>query len=221
MTADLVAGTALVPVAALTLRKVKYRRELLFAALPALFSAHQLLEVAVWAGLDGRVAPGLAEFAMRAYLFIAWPLLPTYMPLAVMLIDPRRRAAVAPLLVLGLIVSGYLGYVALANPVEVIRHDHGLEYATVVAHPLFWAVLYIVTVIVSLLMSSYRWIVAFGVLNLIGLILVAIFYVQSFASLWCFFAAGSSLLILMHMIRQRAMPDHADRLTGPAVPQPA
>ncbi len=221
MTADLVAGTALVPVAALTLRKVKYRRELLFAALPALFSAHQLLEVAVWAGLDGRVAPGLAEFAMRAYLFIAWPLLPTYMPLAVMLIDPRRRAAVAPLLVLGLIVSGYLGYVVLANPVEVIRHDHGLEYATVVAHPLFWAVLYIVTVIVSLLMSSYRWIVAFGVLNLIGLILVAIFYVQSFASLWCFFAAGSSLLILMHMIRQRAMPDHADRLTGPAVPQPA
>ncbi len=221
MTADLVAGTALVPVAALTLRKVKYRRELLFAALPALFSAHQLLEVAVWAGLDGRVSPGLAEFAMRAYLFIAWPLLPTYMPLAVMLIDKRRRAAVAPLLVLGLIVSGYLGYVVLANPVEVIRHAHGLEYATVVAHPLFWAVLYIVTVIVSLLMSSYRWIVAFGVLNLIGLILVAVFYVQSFASLWCFFAAGSSLLILMHMIRQRATPDDADRLTGPPVPLPA
>lgn len=221
MTADLVAGTALVPVAALTLQKVKHRREFLFAALPALFSAHQLLEVAVWAGLDGRVSPGLAEFAMRAYLFIAWPLLPTYMPLAVMMIDPRRRAAVAPLLVLGLVVSGYLGYVVLANPVEVIRHAHGLEYATVVAHPLFWAVLYIVTVIVSLLMSSYRWIVAFGVLNLIGLILVAVFYVQSFASLWCFFAAGSSLLILMHMIRQRQTPDNADRLTGPPVPQPA
>ena len=210
MTADLVAGTALVPVAVLTLRKVSDRRELLFASLPALFSAHQLLEVAVWAGLDGRVSAGLAELAMRAYLFIAWPLLPAYMPLAVMLIDPGRRALMKPLLALGVIVSVYLAFVVLANPVEVIRHAHGLEYLTVVSHPLVWAVLYIVAVIGPLLLSSHRWIVAFGVCNLVGLLAVAYFYLQSFASLWCFFAAGSSILILMHMTRRKT-PDRVSR----------
>lgn len=214
MTADLVVGTALVPVAAMSLREVRRPRELPFASLPAIFAAHQFLEVAVWMGLDGDVSPGLAELAMRVYLFIAWPLLPTYVPLAVMLLEPRHaRLRVAPFLALGVVVSAYLAFVVLANPVEVIRHPHGLEYDTVVRQPMLWALLYIVAVIGAPLMSGYRSIVAFGALNLMGLVLVAVFYAQAFASLWCVFAAASSLLILLHMIRRRRYPD-ADRLRG-------
>ncbi len=214
MTADLVVGTALVPVAALSLREVRSRRELPFASLPAIFALHQLLEVFVWAGLNGDAPDGAAQLAMRAYLFIAWPLLPTYVPLAVLMLEPRQaRLRVAPFLALGLVVSAYLAFVVLANPVEVIRHPHGLEYDTVVHHPAVWAVLYVIAVIGAPLMSGYRSIVAFGALNLIGLVLVAVFYVQAFASLWCVFAAASSLLILVHMIRRRRLPD-VDRLEG-------
>ena len=214
MTADLVAGTALLPVAALTLREVRRKREVPFALLPAIFAAHQFLEVFVWKGLDGEVSAGVAELAMRTYLFIAWPLLPTYVPLAVLLLAPRgARARVAPFLVLGIIVSTYLAWVVLANPVQVIRHPRGLEYATVVHHPILWAVLYIAAVIGAPLMSGYRSIVAFGVVNLVGLTLVAVFYAQAFASLWCVFAAASSLLMLVHMVRRRRLPD-SDRLNG-------
>lgn len=218
MTADLVAGTALLPVAALALREVKHRREVMFALLPAVFALHQFLEVAVWAGLDGDVSAGIANLAMRAYLFIAWPLLPTYVPLALWLLERgRTRRRVAPFVVLGVAVSAYLAYVVLANPVEVIRHAHGLEYDTDVRHPLVWAVLYIVAVIGPALVSGHRSIVAFGVLNLVGLIAVAVFYVQEFASLWCVFAAASSILILVHMIRRRRLPD-AQRLDGELLP---
>ncbi len=218
MTADLVVGTALVPVAVLSLREVRHRRELPFAALPAVFAAHQLLEVAVWAGLDGDVSAGVANLAMRAYLFIAWPLLPIYLPLAVLMLEPRgSRVRVAPFLALGSVVSVYLAYVVLANPVEIIRHPYGLEYATVVQHPVVWAVLYIVAVIGPPLLSGYRSIFAFGVLNLVGLLLVAVFYAQEFASLWCIFAAVSSILILVHMIRRRRLSD-AERLHGERLP---
>jgi hypothetical protein len=181
----------------------------MFALLPALFAAHQFLEVAVWAGLDGDVPAGLAHFAMRAYLFIAWPLLPIYVPLAVLLVNPNRAARLraAPFVVLGAIVSVYLAYVVLANPVEVIRHEHGLEYDTTVQHPLLWAVLYIIAVIAPELLSGQLSIIAFGVLNLVGLSLVAVFYSQEFASLWCFFAAGASVLIVIHMIQLRRLPD--------------
>ncbi len=214
MTADLVAGTALLPVAALSLKEVRKPRELLFASLPAIFAAHQFMEVFVWAGLDGDVPHWLAQLAMRAYLFIAWPLLPIYVPVAVMMLEPHGfRLRVAPLVGLGAVVSVYLSFVVLANPVEVIEHAHGLEYATVVTHPLLWAVLYILAVIGSPLLSGYRSVIAFGVANLIGLILVAVFYVQAFASLWCVFAAASSLLILLHMYRRSRLPD-ADRLRG-------
>ncbi len=218
MTADLVVGTALVPVAVLSLREVRHRRELPFAALPAVFAAHQLLEVAVWAGLDGDVSAGVANLAMRAYLFIAWPLLPIYLPLAVLMLEPRgSRVRVAPFLALGSVVSVYLAFVVLANPVEVIRHPYGLEYATVVQHPVVWAVLYIVAVIGAPLMSGYRSIVVFGALNLVGLLLVAVFYAQEFASLWCIFAAVSSIIILVHMIRRRRLSD-AERLHGERLP---
>ena len=144
---------------------------------------------------------------MRAYLFIAWPLLPIYVPLAVLMLEPRSaRRRVAPFVALGAVVSAYLGFVVLANPVEVIRHSHGLEYDTDVYHPILWAVLYIVAVIGPSLLSGYRSIVAFGVLNLVGLVLVAVFYTQEFASLWCVFAAASSILILVHMVRRRRLP---------------
>ena len=217
MTADLVAGAVLAPVAALSLREVKHRRELLFALLPAIFAVHQFLEVAVWAGLDGDVSAGPAHLAMRAYLFIAWPLLPMYVPLAVLMLEPRSaRRRVAPFVALGAVVSAYLGFVVLANPVEVIRHSHGLEYDTDVLHPIVWAVLYIVAVIGPSLLSGYRSIVAFGVLNLVGLVLVAVFYTQEFASLWCVFAAASSILILVHMVRRRRLPK-AHRLHGDPV----
>ena len=214
MTADVVAGTALIPVAVLSLREVRRRRELPFALLPSIFALHQFLEVAVWAGLDGDVSPGLANLAMRAYLFIAWPLLPTYVPLAVLMLEPwQARRRVAPFLALGVVVSAYLAFVVLANPVEVIRHAHGLEYATVVHQPVVWAVLYIAAVIGAPLMSGYRSIVAFGLLNLAGLVVVALFYTQAFASLWCVFAALASVLFLVHMVRRRRLPD-ADRLRG-------
>lgn len=204
----------MIPVAVLTLREVRHRRELPFALLPAIFAAHQFLEVAVWAGLEGEVSPGLAELAMRAYLFIAWPLLPTWVPLAVLLLEPRgARLRVAPFLALGAVVSAYLGWVVLANPVEVVRHAYGLEYLNVVQHPLLWAVLYIVAVIGAPLMSGYRSIVAFGAINMIGLALVAVFYANAFASLWCVFAAVSSILMLVHMVRRRQLPEE-ERIRG-------
>ena len=56
---------------------------------------------------------------------------------------------------------------------------------------------------------SFEW----WALNLVGLVMVAVFYVQAFASLWCVFASGSSLLILLHMVLRRRLPD-ADRLRG-------
>ena len=194
----------MVPVAALTLREVRRRSELPLALLPAIFAAHQFLEIAVWAGLDGKVSQEVAQLAMAAYLFIAWPLLPSYVPLAVLMIEPAHaRRRVMPFLALGVVVSVYLAFVVLANPAEVIRHPHGLEYVTVVQHPIVWAVLYVVAVIGAPLMSGYRSIVAFGALNLVGLLLVAVAYYQAFASLWCAFAAVCSLLILLHLVQQR------------------
>nr|WP_231989179.1 DUF6629 family protein [Mycobacterium sp. 852002-51613_SCH5001154] len=82
-----------------------------------------------------------------------------------------------------------------------------MSYHTGVENGAVWAVLYIVAVIGGAVMSGYRSIVAFGLLNLVGLIVVAVLYTRGFASLWCVYAAAASVLVLLHMVRRRRLPD--------------
>jgi hypothetical protein len=214
VTADLVAGGVLLPVALLSLREVKHWRELPFAALPAVFALQQFIEAAVWAGLGGDISVQATQVAVRAYLFIALPLLPLLISLAVLLLERRgARLRVAPFVVLGAVVSAYLAFVVVSGPVEVIEHPHALQYQTSIQSQYVWAAMYVTAVIGPALMSGYPSIAAFGVLNLVGLIVVATLYVEAFASLWCVYAAAASALVLLHMVRRRRLPD-PHRLRG-------
>ncbi|HYO01827.1 MAG TPA: DUF6629 family protein [Mycobacterium sp.] len=207
VTADLVAGAALLPVAALSLREVRHWREVPFASLPAVFAAHQLIEALVWAQQEGDVSPGVGHLAALIYVFIAWPLLPLLVPVSVMLLEPREaRRRVAPFVAVGSIVAAYLAYVVLARPVVVVVHPHALEYQTGVVHPLVWATLYIAAIVGALVMSSHRLVVVFGVLNLVGLVVVAMVYFEAFTSLWCAYAAAASVAVWLHMRSRRRSP---------------
>lgn len=206
--ADLAVGLGLIPLAVATLAEVRTRRELPFALLPGLFAAHQLVEALVWLGVDGRADGRVQAAAALAYLVFALPVLPVLLPVAVLLLEPHgARLRVAPFAVVGVVVAGYLGYVVLAEPVSVVRHAHALTYVTGIRNGGFWAVLYVVAVIGPALLSGYPTIVAFGVLNLVGLTVVAILLVQSFASVWCVYAALASALVLVGMRRRRRLSD--------------
>jgi hypothetical protein len=214
--ADLAVGGALVPLAVGSLREVRCRRELPFAALPALFAAHQLLEAVVWLGVDGRVSPRLQAAAAFGYLLYALPALPVLLPLSVLLLEPRgARARVMPFLALGGIVATYLSVVLVTEPVRVVEHHQALQYVTGVRYGGAWAALYVVAVIGPELMSGYRSIVAFGVANLVGLVTVALLLSQAFTSLWCVYAAVASVLVFVHLRRRRHLPEQ-DRLPGRA-----
>jgi hypothetical protein len=219
--ADAVVGLALLPVGIAALREVRHVRELPFAVLPLLFGLHQLVEAVAWAGTDGDVSPGTAHAAVVAYLVIALVVLPTWFPLSVLLLEPRgARARVLAFVVLGAAVSAYFAVVLLRSPVSVVAHDHALQYRTDLDHGDLWTVLYVVAVIGPSLLSGYPTIVAFGVLNLVGLSIVAVVYQEAFTSVWCVWAGVTSLLVLLHMVRRRRLPNE-HRLRGePLVPQP-
>jgi hypothetical protein len=206
--ADLVAGIALLPVAALSLREVRCVREVAFAALPLLFAAHQLTEAFVWAGLDGDVSAGVQKAAALIYVLFAFSVLPTLVPIAVLLLEPRgARLRVAPFVAIGLAVSAQLTYYVLSGPIGVVEHAHAVVYRVGLENGTFWAVLYIVAVVGPSLLSGYPSIVAFGALNLVGLTLVALVYREAFASIWCVIAALLSSLVLLHMYLRRRLPD--------------
>jgi hypothetical protein len=217
--ADLVAGAALTPIGVLSLREVRCVREVLFASLPLLFALHQLVEALVWAAADGDVSRQVGHAAAVAYIIFAVPVLPTLMPLAVLLLEPRKaRWRVAPFVGLGVVVSTYLAFALLTHPVTVTVHPHALSYGTGVSNGAFWTVLYIAAVIGPSVLSGYPTIVAFGAFNLVGLIVVAIVYVEAFASFWCILAGIASVLVLVHMVRRRRLVDD-DRMRGVQSPR--
>jgi hypothetical protein len=214
MEADVAAGLVILPVAVAALREVRHVREVPFAAMPLLFALHQLVEAVVWAGTEGHVSGQLQQAAAMVYLLFALAVLPTLMPTAVLLLEPRgARQRVAPFVAIGAVVSAYLGFVLVSESFTVTPHSFGLEYDTGLLHGNLWALLYIIAVIGPSVMSGYRSIIAFGLLNLIGLTVVAILYAETFESLWCVYAAFASVLMLVHMVRRRRLPD-GHRLEG-------
>lgn len=215
--ADLVVGLSLLPVAAVSLREVRHVREAAFASLPLFFAAHQLIEAVVWASLSGDVSVEIGQVAAMAYLVFALPVLPVLVPVAVLLLEPRgSRWRAVPFVCLGAVVATYFAFaVLLTGPVEVVAEPHALSYVAPIDDAVIWTGLYIVAVIGASVLSGYRSIVAFGVVNCVGLTVVAIAYAQAFASLWCVWAALSSVLVALHMFRRRRLDD-GDRLhAGP------
>ncbi len=216
--ADLVAGGLLLPVGLLSLREVRHPREVPFASLPLLFAVHQLVEALVWGHADGEVSAGVGHAAALVYVLIALPLLPTLVPLAVLMLEPRgARVRVAPFVGLGLVVSAYLGHAVLDGPVQVTIHDHAIAYGVGVGDAVVWTGLYVLAVIGPSVLSGYPSIIAFGALNLVGLTVVALLLTEVFASVWCVYAALASGLVLVHMVSRRRLPD-PHRLRGEPLP---
>src|SRR6202041_2334820 len=106
---------------AVTLSKVKHRRELLFASLPTLFAIHQFIEGFVWLGLDGVLSSAVAHDMGAAFMLYAQGLLPFLLPLSVLLFEPdagsRRR--MLPFLVLGSATTLYILWALIAYPLQV------------------------------------------------------------------------------------------------------
>jgi hypothetical protein len=76
-------------------------------------------EAFVWWGLQGHVNPHVGQVAMWIYLLFAFVVLPIYVPLAILALEPsgRRRHAVAGFAMMGSIVAAILLATMIRGPV--------------------------------------------------------------------------------------------------------
>ena len=168
---------------------------------PLLLGVHQLIEDFVWWGLQGHVPHEVGRVALWAYLAIAFVVLPVFVPLAVLMLEPtvRRRWRMAPFVALGVVVSTVLLVAMLRGPVSAALHPWHLSYSVELRHGGIVVGLYVVAICGALLFSGYRHIAVFGVGNLAAVVALALLTVDGFASLWCVYAAISAGAIALHM----------------------
>ncbi len=201
--ANFVGSGALGAVGAVTLTRVKHRRELLFAALPSLFAIHQFIEGWVWLGLDGIFSPTVTHNMGAAFMLYAQGLLPFLLPLSVLLFEPdaQSRRRMLPFLGLGVATALYILWALTAYPLEVYVRGNSIVYINQATNNLAVAVLYVVATCGSLFFSKIRMMVIFGAANLAILLAVMEFKRYAFTSLWCAYAAVASVIILAYFWR--------------------
>src|SRR5580692_2107987 len=109
--ADVVGGVVVAAIGIDVVRHVpQWHDHRMLASLPLLFAAHQLDEAFVWWALQGHISHDVGRVAVWGYLLFAFVVLPVFVPVAVLLIEPagRRRWVIAPFVALGVVVSSIL-----------------------------------------------------------------------------------------------------------------
>ncbi len=202
-TANFVGSGVLGAIGVVTLAKVKHRRELLFAALPALFAVHQFIEGFVWLGLDGILSPAVAHNMGAAFMLYAQGLLPLLLPLSVMLFEPdeESRKRMMPFLLIGGGTALYILWALTAFPLQVYIRSNSIVYINPATNNTVVAALYVIATCGSLLFSKIKNMMVFGFANVVILLIVQAVKSYAFTSVWCAYAAAASVIILAYFWR--------------------
>ena len=204
-TASFTAGAGLLIVGAVTARRARRRAELPFALIPVLFGLQQLIEGTIWLTFPDK-APGLNGVLTFVYSLFSHVLWPVYVPIAILLLEPvvcRRRILVA-IAMAGAAVGLYLLYFLVRLP--IISQAEGRHIAYLSPHFYLTAVmvLYVLGTCVSMLVSSHRRVRLFGLAAFIAYVVTYVFYTTWVISVWCFFAAVLSVIVLLYFPRRPA-----------------
>lgn len=170
------------------------------AAVPLVLAGHQLIEVPVWQGLAGRVSEEVWQPAAWLYLAVAFSVLPVLVPAAVTALEPAaHRRVTSALTVVGIAVSLVLTASLVAGPVEAAIAGNRIAYEVPMPHGGMVVALYVLATCGALLVSSHRHVRLFGATNLLAAGALAYADKVGFISLWCLWAAFTSLAIAAYL----------------------
>ena len=208
---DLVVGAAVTVVAVDALRHHRTGRELPLALLPAVLAAHTFLSAVIWLGADGAVSDPIAQSASALYLFIAYALLPIYVPVAVALIAPRdwHRYAVLAMCAVGTIPAIGYGY-ALTQGRGLASPDSFYIAFTVEGTAGMLGVLYVVSTCGAMLLSGSVPLIAWGMVNAVAVSGLVAWNSLGLPALWCLWAAVTSGFVAWFLRKERPPQEDAD-----------
>lgn len=198
-TASFSSSIVLLGIGFLTLKAPRLSGELLFAAIPLLFAIQQFSEGMLWLTFLYN-APILNIAMTYLYSFFSHVLWPIYLPLSVLLIEPpgRRRLVLAVFVAIGYAVGVYLLFSITDFGITSRLTDQHIEYVA----PHFFGIAtmfaYLLSTTITPVLSAYRVVKLFGILAFLSFASAYYFYATWFISVWCFFAALLSTVILAH-----------------------
>lgn len=203
--ASLITAGMVGAIGVVAVRSVRSPAELPLACIPVLFAAQQAAEGGLWLALEQGDAgpwPGLFTQVFLAFALVIWPV---YAPVAAWLVepDPLRGQIMQASFLVGVAVAAFFLVQLMTLHNEGYISDGHILYRTDVDAPVLAGLIYLGAAVLSLVVSSHRAIAVLGAIICVGALVTYAFMQEVFVSVWCFFAAASSFVILAHFQHSR------------------
>ncbi len=200
-TASFTTGIVLLALGAITVRHAAAPVEVPFAAIPTIFGMQQLVEGSLWLSLPAQTLT--TQVLAIVYLLFSNVFWPIYVPVAVWLIEPgalRRRMILLPLAA-GAATSVFFLIAIVTQPVSATIKVAHIGYHLPHPHHAIAIAFYAAATCLAPLLSSHKMVRLFGGAIIASMVAAYAIYSMWFASVWCFFAALTSGVVLLHFSR--------------------
>jgi len=175
----------------------------LFAGIPIIFSIQQLAEGMLWLSLRDPQLAAWQPFFTYVFLVFALMVWPLWIPLSIRMLEKNteRRKILKLLLLAGILVAVGTGCAMFFYPVEVTPVHHHLHYSIAIPSGTtefikLLTLLYVATTIITTFVSTVKRMGWLGIAFLISYSVTVLVYSGSVVSVWCYFAALLSIIIV-------------------------
>lgn len=211
-TASFTASISLTILGILACRKAKHRDTLALAISPLIFAAQQASEGLVWLGLTNVAWQQFLIPATYFFLFCGLAWWPFWIPLSLTLLEPNilKKKILLNLLAFGTFFSLYMLFCLFNYGVATSIQQCHIYYAVTIPGELhsFLGALYLIPAVFPFFISSIWGMNVLGIAITASYAISYFFYRFCFLSVWCFFAAVLSMMIIAivtHVEEQRTM----------------
>lgn len=191
----------------------------MFAAIPLFFAAQQAAEGTIWLTIGDPASVRLHRTAVNVFLAFALAVWPVWLPLSLRLIERSvdRRRVLTALVALGAGVSTYATVLLTRwQPVaRIAGHSISYEYQhrDDSATQLGYLLAYVIPTLVPFFVSTTSLARTIGVTLIVSLFVAVLVQRDALTSVWCFFAAILSGLILVAVSREQTLDSRNESAT--------
>ncbi|MFT7591154.1 MAG: hypothetical protein ACI9UJ_001075 [bacterium] len=198
--ASFTASAVITTIGVISLKRATDNPSKFLAYIPIFFGIQQFAEGFVWLSLLYDSFAHFRGMSTAGFIFFAWVVWPFWIPFAMGKIeqDVARKRILNVFKYIGVLVSLLLAYVVVFENVNSEILDWSIIYNFDVSDGLHKAfgLLYLSITVIPTLISKVPKVWLLGVMNVLAYAGTKIFINERILSIWCFFAAITSVIVL-------------------------